>query len=246
LSVTETRTGGRPAAEYDQLFTAFNRLPKALREMVLNLWLLMRTTLYRRIEWTNEENTVACLEIFDHLFGRFGVQQSEKAWLDYCGELKQRVEMAKAWFDKNAQRHPDLPYRRGKKMGYFDPKNNFGFAVTAAWLAKDSLRKRNNRIDYLLNQARIDFERFAQGNPRPSHIEKSELQLFMYYQNLAKGYGKQVEERFAAQYLSQKARKFAPAKPPRLTIRAQKAADKAAEVVYVEPWMEMGEFYYKS
>lgn len=246
LSVTETRTGGRPAAEYDQLFTAFNRLPKALREMVYNLWLLMRTTLYSRIEWTAEENTVACLEIYDHLFGRFAVQQSEKAWYDYCDELKQRTEMAKAWFDRNAQRHPDLPYRRGKKMGYFDPKNNFGFAVTAAWLAKDSLRKRTNRIEYLLNQARIDFERLALGHPRPSHVEKSELQLFLYYQNLAKGYGKQVEERFAAQYLSQKARKFAPAKPPKLTIRAQKVADKAAEVVYVEPWMEMGEYYYKS
>ncbi|NBB18818.1 hypothetical protein GVN20_05570 [Runella sp. CRIBMP] len=243
LWATETRGGGRGAAEYEKLFKSFNRLPKALKEIVLNLWLVIRTSLYSRHEWSNEENHMAVLELYDHLFGRFTTTQSEKAWKDYAVELSERVEMAKAWFDKNAQRHPDYPFQRGKKMGYFDPKNNFGFAVTALWLAKDKLRKRQNRVEYLLNQARIDFEKLAAGKPRPKVMEKNELQLFVYYQNWAKTYGKEVEERFCQQYLSQKARKFAPARPQRLTIRAQKAADKAAQVVYVEPWMEMGEYY---
>lgn len=243
LWATETRGGGRGAAEYEELFTAFQRLPKALKEMVLNLWLLIRTTLYSRHEWSGEENNMAVLEIYDHLFGRFTPTQSEKAWKDYAGELAERVEMARAWFDKHAQRHPDYPFQRGKKLGWFDPKNNYGFAVTALWLAKDKLRKRQNRVEYLMNQARIDFEKLAAGRPRPKVMEKSELQLFVYYQNWARTYGKELEERFCKQYLTQKARNFAPAKPPRLTIRAQKAADKAAEVIYVEPWMEMGEYY---
>lgn len=249
MPATETRGlgGGGGGAAYGELETAWRRLPKYLQQLTLQFWLLARTSLYRRNEWTNEENTAAVLEIYSGLFGRFAVTQSNTAWEDYYNELAERVTMAQQWFENNANRRPDMPFQTGKKMGYFDPKNNFGFKITATWLAKDKLRKRQNRVEYLLNQARIDFERLAQGKPRPSHIAKDEMQLFVYYQNWAKTYGKEAMEQFCQQYLDQKARNFAPKRPPRLTIRAQKAVDKAAaaEVVYVESWMtEMGEGFY--
>lgn len=248
MLVTETRepggaAGAAPDARQVELQKGFLRLPKYLQQLVLKFWLLARTSLYARNQWSSEENNLAVLEIYTGVFGRFAVSQSEKAWQDYYEELSERVTMAQAWFEKNAHRKPDFPYERGKKMGYFDPKNNFGFKITAEWLAKDKLRKRENRVEYLLNQARIDFERLALGNPRPSMILKDEIQLFIYYQNHAKTYGKEVVERFCNQYKEQKARKFMPKRPPRLTIRKQKAADKA--VVAVESWMsEMGEGFY--
>lgn len=246
---TETRElggrgGGAADPRWQELEKGFGRLPKYLRELVMNFWLLARTGLYARNQWSEEENIRAVLEIYNGVFGKFAVSQSDKAWEDYYNELTERVTMARSWFEKNAHRKPDMPFQCGKKMGYFDPKNNFGFKITAEWLAKDKLRKRQNRVEYLLNQARIDFERLALGSPRPSMVLKDELQLFIHYQNLAKTYGKDCVERFCTQYMEQKARKFMPKRPPRLTIRAQKAADKAAQVVYVEPWMEMGEGFY--
>lgn len=238
--------GGRAAdPRRQELEKGFGRLPKYLQELVYSFWLLARTSLYNRNQWSNDDNSLAVLEIYTGVFGRFAVSQSDKAWEEYYNELAERVTLARTWFEKNAHRKPDMPFQCGKKMGYFDPKNNFGFKITADWLAKDKLRKRENRIEYLLNQARIDFERLALGNPRLSMVLKDELQLFIHYQNLAKTYGKECSERFINQYMEQKARKFLPKRPPRPTIRAQKAADKAIQTVYVEPWMsEMGEGFY--
>lgn len=242
----ETRKGGGAAPAgadaYAELERGFVKLPKFLRQMVVNFWFVARASLYHRNEWSTEENQMALLEIYSGVFGKFGVTQSDAAWTDYYNELIERLTMAQTWFSKHEKRYPDKPYASQKKMGYFDAKNNFGFAMTAAWLAKDQLRKRENRVEYLLNVARLDFERLAAGKPRASKQEMSELQLFVYYNNLAKSYGKEVQERFSAQYLAQKARNFAPVKVAKMSIRAQKAAAKA-EVVYVEPWMEMGESF---
>lgn len=247
LSGTETRKGGRaagpPTDAYSSWETLFMRLSKYQRNLVFSFWLLIREQLYRRNPWSDDENRMAVLEIYNGVFGRFAVQQSDKAWEEYYNELVQRVTMAKAWFDRHPHRHPDAPFRRGKKPGYFDPNNVYGFGRTDQWLEANQLQKRENRINYLLNQARIDFERLAAGKPRPSKTTLSEMQLFLYYQSRAQPYGKEATDRFCKQYLDQKARNFAPIRPVRPTIRAQKAADKAAaQVIYVESWMtEFGE-----
>lgn len=245
LGSTETRKGGRGAAgRYEELGRSWNRLPVFLKNLTLQFWLLTKTSLYPRNTWSEDENKMATLEIYEGLFGKFAVNQSDAAWADYYNELAERVGMAQQWFRKHADRYPDKPFPSQKKMGYFDPKNNFGFAATAVWLAKDQLRRRENRVEYILNQARIDFENLAAGKPRQKHREKSEIQLFMYYQGIVKTYGVEVQNRFHNQYLEQKARKFVPKKVTKMSIRAHKAAAKAAKVIEVEPWMEMGEWYY--
>ncbi|WP_028666304.1 hypothetical protein [Runella zeae] len=249
---TETRQpGGRggdflPPVDNTAPYAKFLRLPAYFKTLSLNFWLLARTTLYPGKQFSDHDNNEAVLAIVEGVFGGFRVNMTDREWDNYYNELVQRVNMASDWFHQNPHRHPDLPYQAGRKMGYFDPLNHFGFSTTATWLEKDKLRKRKNRVEYLLNAARIDFENLAAGKPRAKHIEKNELQLFVYYQNLAKPYGQDVVERFCEQYLKQKANNFRPAKRNTITIRAQKAADKkTAHVVYVESWMnEMGEGFY--
>lgn len=245
---TETRQGGRAAAEYKELEAMWISLPQYLRSLTTGFWKVAKAQLYPRCQFTEEDQRQAILEIYEGVFGRFSVAQSDIAWADYYNELMDRMKLAKQWFDKHPDRSPDMPYRCRKKLGYFDSKNNFGFVKTADWFAKDSLRKRANRVEFLLNSARIDFERFAAGKPRASHIGKDELQLFVYYQNWARTYGKEVEEKFCQQYIEQKSRNFEPVKVHRLSIRAQKKQQKnqnPTQVVYVESWMtEMGEGFY--
>jgi hypothetical protein len=236
--------GGGPELSQSVAVAKWRRLPAYFKTLSINFWLLARTNLYPGRQFSDQENNEALIAITEGLFGGFAVNQHDRDWDGYYNELVQRVQMASEWFSKNTQRNPDLPWQSGKKMGYFDPNNNFGFAKTAAWLEKDQLRKKQNRVEYLLNQARVDFEKLAAGNPRPKIQHFTELQLFVYYQGLAKSYGKAVEERFCDQYLRQKAVNFTPAKRQTITIRAQKAANKKAQVVHVEPWMEMGESYY--
>lgn len=247
---TETRQpGGRGAVAEANAISAdavakFRRLPAYFKNLALNFWLLARTNLYPGKQFSDHENNQAMLAIVEGVFGGFRVNQPDREWDAYYNQLVQRVNMATDWFTKNANRKPDLPYQNGKKLGYFDQHNNFGFVATASWLEKDQLRRRHNRVEYLLNQARVDFEKLAAGSPRPKVQHFTELQLFVYYQNLAKGYGKEVEEKFCNQYLKQKALNFLPAKRQTISIRAAKAAHKKAQVVYVEPWMEMGESFY--
>ncbi|AYQ31355.1 hypothetical protein [Runella sp. SP2] len=245
---TETRQGGRAAAEYSELEKMWISLPNYLRNLTTGFWKVAKTQLYPRCQFTEEDQRQAILEIYEGVFGKFALSQSDVAWADYYNELMDRMQLAKRWFDKHPDRSPDMPYKCKKKLGYFDPKNNFGFARTAEWFAKDSLRKRENRVEFLLNSARIDFERWAAGKPRASHIGKDELQLFVYYQNWARTYGKEVEAKFSEQYLEQKARSFEPKKIHRLSIRAQKKQQKdqnPTQIVYVESWMtEFGEGFY--
>jgi DNA-binding transcriptional ArsR family regulator len=245
----ETTAGGGGAAtkNYNALAASFGRLPQHLRALVIQFWLLARTNLYSRyVDWSDEENSQALLEIFDGVFGRFELKQSQSEWETYYNQLTERVELAKNWLNRNPHVFPDKPYQRGAKLGYFDRNNNKGFAVTAQWYAKDQLRKKENRIDYLLRQARSDFERLRGGNPRPMHQHKDETQLFLYYQQIARTYGATADKRFCEQYLDQKSRNFSPAKPPRLSIRAQKSQKRvqAAQVIVVEPWMEFSEGFY--
>lgn len=245
----ETMAGGAGGAakNYRGLAASFGGLPAHFRNMVVKFWLLASTSLYGRcVEWSDQENSQALLEIYDGVFGRFEMKQSETEWQTYYDELTARVGLAQGWLSRNPHTFPDKPYQKGQKLGYFDRNNNKGFAATAQWHAKDQLRKKENRVEYLLRAARTDFERLRSGNPRPMHQHKSETQLFVYYQQIARTYGATADKRFCEQYLDQKARNFTPAKPPRLSIRSQNAKNRAqaAQIIVVEPWIEFGESFY--
>lgn len=241
--------GGAAAKNYGALAASFGRLPNHLRDMVIRFWLLAQTTLYSRsTNWSDQDNRQALLEVFDGVFGRFEIKQSEKEWQTYYDQLTDRVGLAQNWLDRNPHIFPDKPYQNGKKLGYFDRNNVKGFATTAQWYAKDQLRKKENRVAYLLRTARIDFERFHNKKPRPQHQDKSEIELFVYYQQIIRNYGAAADKQFCEQYLDQKARNFTAAKPPRLSIRSQNAKNRAqaAQIIVVEPYMEFGEGFYSA
>lgn len=189
---------------------------------MLNAWKL----LWGEATFDRAEQIKFALTIQNGVFQNFKpLHYTRENWQSVLNRALERLSLAAKYYERHPQAYLPDPYAvHFKGKGYFDPENKTGFAGTEAWLRANDLKKqleaqsyqdkqqrKQSRVGQLLNQARIDFERVATGNPRKEHQHRSELQLYMHYTQIFRAFGKKQEQEFAKQYLAQKAKGFAPA-----------------------------------
>jgi len=103
-------------------------------------WHYVKTLIYRKVTFTEEAEAKAKNALWYGVFG--GFTQGEPAdWLRWLPGLQRRVELAAAWFQRNPDRWPPLPYAEHRPgTGYLDAENQRGFAGTEKWWRDEQAR----------------------------------------------------------------------------------------------------------
>ncbi|MPR36522.1 hypothetical protein [Salmonirosea aquatica] len=237
------------------------KVPKAYLELLMEFWLYAWKVIYPARDFSQQEQEKAIVAIMAGVYDGFGQQRTPREWAEFQTRQLEKLDKAAKWYDLHPDAYRPDPFAiQVKGKGYFDKENLRGFRGLEAWMKKDEERRQLNRHAYdearqekqkraetLLRRARRDFEKLRLGaKPRKEVAAmNTQMALFQYYRVVFDGFGKKWADKFYAQYLDQQAVDF---KPPKY-YRSRKSRRLAGEiseetVVYVESWMQHGDWYY--
>ena len=139
--------------------------------LVREFWEYAKRVLYPGINFKEYEEPTILNRIYQSVYGRFQLDQSQKEWEKYHDSAIERIGMVRRWLDRSPDHWIPCP-----DLYFYRENHKNGFNKTWKWYVKQETLKLQVKNQLALQKMKHELKEYCEGKGR--HKDKSRYQLF--------------------------------------------------------------------